>query len=120
MPTPSNRRTAKRPSRAAPVPPVAVPEEREPRGARSKRETRARLLDAALRLMAEKGMEGVAINEITEAAAVGFGSFYNHFEPKEAIYATLVDNVFEEFPAILDPLAARLSTPPPLIALPLH
>src|SRR5258708_34777099 len=112
MPNTSNRQTAKRPSRAAPVSPVAVPEEREPRGARRKRETRARLLDAALRLMAEKGMEGVAINEITEAADVGFGSFYNHFESKEAIYATLVDNVFEEFADMLDRLTAGLSDPP--------
>ncbi|EUC21006.1 regulatory protein TetR, partial [Burkholderia sp. BT03] len=86
MPKTANPRTAKRPARAAPVAPAAVPEEREPRGARRKRETRGRLLDAALRLMAEKGMEGVAINEITEAADVGFGSFYNHFESKEAIY----------------------------------
>ena len=60
------------------------PVEKEPRGARRKRETRARLLEAALRLSAERGMEGVAINEITEAADVGFGSFYNHFESKEA------------------------------------
>jgi AcrR family transcriptional regulator len=42
--------------------------------------------------MSEKGMEGVAINEITEAADVGFGSFYNHFESKEAI----VDAVLAE------------------------
>ena len=116
MPNTSNRPTAKRPTRAAPVSPVAVPEEREPRGARRKRETRARLLDAALRLMAEKGMEGVAINEITEAADVGFGSFYNHFESKEAIYATLVDNVFEEFADTLDRLAGGLSDPAEVIA----
>ena len=93
MPNTPNRRTPKRsaPKAAnapeAANPAVAVAEEREPRGARRKRETRARLLDAALRLMAQKGMEGVAINEITEAADVGFGSFYNHFESKEAIYA---------------------------------
>jgi AcrR family transcriptional regulator len=47
--------------------------------------------------MAEKGLDGVAINEITEAADVGFGSFYNYFESKEAIYQALVDSVFEEF-----------------------
>jgi AcrR family transcriptional regulator len=116
MPNTSNRPTAKRPTRAAPVSPAAVPEEREPRGARRKRETRARLLDAALRLMAEKGMEGVAINEITEAADVGFGSFYNHFESKEAIYAALVDNVFEEFADMLDRLAGGLSDPAEVIA----
>jgi AcrR family transcriptional regulator len=116
MPNTPTRRTAKRPTPAAPVSPVAVAEEREPRGARRKRETRARLLDAALRLMAQKGMEGVAINEITEAADVGFGSFYNHFESKEAIYATLVENVFEDFADTLDRLAAGLSDPAEVIA----
>ncbi|MBB5443788.1 MULTISPECIES: TetR/AcrR family transcriptional regulator [unclassified Paraburkholderia] len=119
MPNTTNPRTAKRPTRAAPVAPVApvaVAEGREPRGARRKRETRTRLLDAALRLMAEKGMEGVAINEITEAADVGFGSFYNHFESKEAIYATLVDTVFEEFANMLDGLAGGLSDPAEVIS----
>ncbi|ACC72677.1 transcriptional regulator, TetR family [Paraburkholderia phymatum STM815] len=101
---------------AAPVTPAPVAEEREPRGARRKRETRARLLDAALRLMAEKGMEGVAINEITEAADVGFGSFYNHFESKEAIYTTLVDNVFEEFADMLDRLASGIADPAEVIS----
>ena len=116
MPTTSNRRTTRRPTRATPAAPVAAPEEREPRGARRKRETRTRLLDAALRLMAEKGMEGVAINEITEAADVGFGSFYNHFESKEAIYATLVDSVFEDFADMLDRLASGLTDPAEVIA----
>src|ERR1700730_8848633 len=116
MPSSLNRPTPKRSTRAAPVSPVAVPEEREPRGARRKRETRARLLAAALRLMAGKGMDGVAIEEIPEAADVGFGSFYNHFESKEAIYATLVDNVFEEFADMLDRLTGGLSDPAEVIA----
>ncbi|MGF6483614.1 AcrR family transcriptional regulator [Paraburkholderia sp. JPY419] len=105
----TNRRAGKRSTIAAFFATAPVAEEREPRGARRKRETRARLLDAALRLMAEKGMEGMAINEITEAAGVGFGSFYNHFESKEAIYATLVDNVFEEFANMLDRLTGGVS-----------
>jgi len=122
MPNTPNRRTPKRsaPEAAnAPEPAkseVAVAEEREPRGARRKRETRARLLDAALRLMAQKGMEGVAINEITEAADVGFGSFYNHFESKEAIYATLVESVFEEFADSLDRVASGLSDPAEIVS----
>jgi AcrR family transcriptional regulator len=69
------------------------------------------LLDAALTLMAEKGMEGVAINEITEAADVGFGSFYNHFKTKEEIYAALVDSVFEEFADALDRAVLDISDP---------
>jgi AcrR family transcriptional regulator len=96
---------------SSPNPPASIDAEREPRGARRKRETRARLLDAALKLMAEKGMEGVAINEITEAADVGFGSFYNHFESKEALYEALVESVFEEFADALDNLVSDISDP---------
>ncbi|WP_434382195.1 TetR/AcrR family transcriptional regulator [Melittangium boletus] len=92
------------------------PVEKEPRGARRKRETRARLLEAALRLSAERGMEGVAINEITEAADVGFGSFYNHFESKEAIYLALVEAVFEDFAQGLDRLTLGLSDPAEVLA----
>jgi AcrR family transcriptional regulator len=68
--------------RAAKAKPPAAPREaapaaqREPRGARRKRETRDKLLRAAFRLMAQRGIDAVAINEITEAADVGFGSFY--------------------------------------------
>jgi AcrR family transcriptional regulator len=71
--------------------------ERLLRGERRKRETRAKLLKAAMGLMAQRGIESVAINEITEAADVGFGSFYNHFSSKEEIYASIVDWVFESF-----------------------
>src|ERR1700741_5273233 len=100
MPTPSSgkKRPTKKVSSTIPT------GEREPRGARRKRETRVRLLEAALRLMARKGMEGVAINEITEAADVGFGSFYNHFESKDAIYRAVMDAVFEHFGDALDRL----------------
>jgi AcrR family transcriptional regulator len=113
MPNSPTSRVDKRPPEATPG--TAAPE-REPRGARRKRETRARLLEAALRLMAEKGAEGVAINEITEAADVGFGSFYNHFESKDAIYAALVDWVFEDFADTLDRCAADLSDPAEVIS----
>jgi AcrR family transcriptional regulator len=91
--------------------------EREPRGARRKRETRARLLEAALRLMAEKGVEGVAISEITEAADVGFGSFYNHFESKQAIYEAVVDSVFEDYADWLDRVLADRTDPAEIVAI---
>lgn len=62
-----------------------------------------------MRLMAQKGVEGVAINEITEAADVGFGSFYNHFESKEAIYSAVVDWLFADFGAWLDRATADVT-----------
>jgi AcrR family transcriptional regulator len=86
-------------------------EDREARSARRKRQTRSRLLHAAFEQMAEKGVEGVAINEITDAADVGFGSFYNHFESKEAIYAAVVDWAFEEFADTLDRVVGDIADP---------
>jgi AcrR family transcriptional regulator len=97
----------------APAGSVAV---REARGARRKRETHDRLLSAAFRLMAENGMEGVAVNEITEAADVGFGSFYNHFDSKEAIHAAVLDRVFEDFADSLEEVLADVSDPAEVIA----
>lgn len=103
-----------RPTRTPKTAEVGV--DREPRNARRKRETRERLLDAALRLMAERGMAGVAINEITEAADVGFGSFYNYFESKEAIYDALIKQVFEDFGDALDRLVKDVADPAEAIA----
>ncbi len=74
----------------------------ESRGSRRKRQTREKLLQAAMELMAERGMDGVAINEITERADVGFGTFYNHFPSKDAIYAVLIQQVFEDFADDID------------------
>jgi AcrR family transcriptional regulator len=90
--------------------------QREARGARRRRETRARLLNAALKLMAERGMDAVAVNEITEAADVGFGSFYNHFVSKEAIHGALIEQFFEEFGDALDHALAGVSDPAEIIA----
>jgi AcrR family transcriptional regulator len=90
--------------------------EREPRGARRKRETRDKLLRAAFRLIAERGVAAVAINEITEAADVGFGSFYNHFPSKEAIYEEVFRLVFEEFGDALERLTSDLEDPAEVIS----
>lgn len=108
--------------RAAPAKPQAPSKaaetgpDGESRQSRRKRETRERLLEAAMRLMAERGMESVAINEITEAADVGFGSFYNHFESKEAIYEALVEQVFDGFGDALDRLVKDVADPAEAIA----
>jgi len=96
---------------------ATTPPTRPSRGERRKKETRARLLLAALQLMAARGKDGVAINEITDAADVGFGSFYNHFDSKEAIYGALVDWVFEQFANALDLALATVEDPAEIISL---
>src|SRR5512139_2381797 len=100
-----------------PRPRAAAAHEREPRGARRKRETREKLLRAAFRLIAERGVDAVAVNEITEAADVGFGSFYNHFESKEAIHATVFGAVFDDFGEALERLTVDVDDPAEIIAI---
>lgn len=53
--------------------------------------TRQRLLDAALYIFNTKGVEGCAIEDITESADVGKGTFYRHFMDKLDILRSLLD-----------------------------
>ncbi|HEX8925571.1 MAG TPA: TetR/AcrR family transcriptional regulator [Terriglobales bacterium] len=48
-------------------------------------ETRDRLFQAALRLFAKKGFANTTVEDITEAADVGKGTFFNYFRTKEHI-----------------------------------
>lgn len=58
---------------------------------RKKQETRQRLLEAALRLFRKHGYEATTVEQITQAAAVAKGTFFNYFESKEAILPALVE-----------------------------
>jgi AcrR family transcriptional regulator len=116
MPDVPNPRANRRLDRKAPIATRETANGHFPRSVRRKRETRARLLDAAFGLVAKKGMDNVTINEITEAADVGFGSFYNYFESKEGIFTALVEWLFEEFADTLDHLASGLSDPAEVIS----
>lgn len=86
------------------------------RGERRKRETRERLLRAAYALIAERGVDSVAINQITEAADVGFGSFYNHFDSKDAIQHAVIDEVLLRFGEALSVIADKLQDPAEVLA----
>jgi AcrR family transcriptional regulator len=62
-------------------------------GRRNRRaaETRLRLFRCALQLVAERGLPRVTVEDITEAADVGKGTFFNYFESKNHLLATIVD-----------------------------
>ena len=68
--------------------PEAAPKSRQDR---RREDTRRRLMKAAYELLARRGFEGVFIQEITERADVGYGSFYNHFLSKEGIASAVID-----------------------------
>ena len=54
--------------------------------ARSRAETRRRLLAAAVALFAENGLHGVTSAQIARRAHVATGTFYLHFADKEALF----------------------------------
>ena len=56
---------------------------------RHRAETRKRLFEAALKLFAERGYLETTVEDITEAADVGKGTFFNYFPTKEHVLATL-------------------------------
>jgi TetR/AcrR family transcriptional repressor of nem operon len=52
---------------------------------------RDQIVSAAYDVLYEKGFNGCSVQDITAAAEVPKGSFYNHFESKEALGAVIVD-----------------------------
>lgn len=66
-----------------PAPSINPAPARPGRRARRQAETRARILRAALDLFARQGFFATTIEQITEAADVGKGTFFNYFPSKE-------------------------------------
>jgi AcrR family transcriptional regulator len=58
----------------------------------------------------------VSIQEITDMADVGFGSFYNHFESKADLFDTALEEVLEEHGAMFDALTADMDDPAEVFA----
>lgn len=57
------------------------------------RDTKERILDGALRLFARDGVAGTTVVEIEREAGLspGSGSFYRHFEDKDAVLQAVID-----------------------------
>ena len=68
----------------------------EPRAERRKRETRERLLEAALRVFKERGYDATTTAEIASAADLGAGTFYLHFRDKRDVYEGLARHAARE------------------------
>lgn len=64
-----------------------------PPGRRERRrtETRTRILHAALQLFARHGFFGTTTEQITEAADVGQGTFFNYFPSKQHVFGVLAE-----------------------------
>jgi AcrR family transcriptional regulator len=82
---------------------------------RRKARTRAALVRAAQAVIA-RGKLNVPILEITQAADVGMGSFYNHFDSKDELFQAAVEDALDTFGAALDRLTTDLDDPAQVFA----
>jgi AcrR family transcriptional regulator len=82
---------------------------------RRKQRTRAALIHAAQTLIAA-GNVNVPVLEITQAADVGMGSFYNHFDSKEELFEAAISDVLDRHGALLDQLTASIDDPAETVA----
>ncbi len=73
-------------------------------------------MESARALFSRKGVEATRINEITEHADVGFGSFYNHFASKEAIVAAVLAETVAAQGATINALTEHLDDPAEVVA----
>ncbi len=82
---------------------------------RRKQRTRMALIKAAQSMIAA-GKLNVPVLEITQAADVGMGSFYNHFESKEDLFEAAITDVLDSHGAVLDQLTADIDDPAAVFA----
>jgi TetR/AcrR family transcriptional regulator, transcriptional repressor for nem operon len=62
----------------------------------SSHDVRERLLEAGVQTFSKSGFNGCSVQDITDAAGVPKGSFYNHFESKEALGAAALQHYWTD------------------------
>lgn len=70
------------------------PKDKVTQGGRRERralQTRVKLFRSALRLITQRGVNNVTVEDITEAADVGKGTFFNYFESKEHVLGVMAE-----------------------------
>ena len=66
------------------------------RGHKKRARTRAQLLDAAVRVIAERG-DAFTVNDVALEAGVSNGTFYDYFDDRDALLATIIPELLTTF-----------------------
>jgi AcrR family transcriptional regulator len=74
-------------------------------------ETRAEILRVALTLFTEKGFEGTSTRDISSALGITKSSLYHHFQNKEAIAASLMEERRHELDDLITWIAGQPAAP---------
>lgn len=67
---------------------------------RRRQQTRKLLIETTVQLVLEKGYETITIQDITDRADLGRGTFYIHFKDKEDVLWTAIQDLIKEMEAV--------------------
>ena len=87
------------------------------RAERQRMRTRRLLLDAGRTLIAAKGVPGLRIQEITEAADIALGSFYNYFDSKDQLLEAVISETLSDLASATITEADENTDPAEVVAL---
>lgn len=68
------------------------------------RATRARLVDAGVKVFSRRGFRATRVDDIVKKARTSHGTFYLYFSSKDDLFEQLVTEIAEEFASLTDSL----------------
>lgn len=74
--------------------------------------SRRKILDAAREIAATRGFSGTSIGEVSKRSGLPNSSIYWHFEDKDALFAAVIEDSYEQWRADFDARARSLPTNP--------
>ena len=86
------------------------------RTSRKKQQTKDKLLKSIQILVLERGLGNISINDITEQADVGLGTFYNYFDSKEALIDATGELLLARYHQDVDDITDGLEDPAEIMA----
>ena len=95
----------------AKIPETTAEDHRVRVGAERREKTRLKLLESALPVFTEKGLDNVVIDDFIAAAGVSRGTFYNHFRTTNELLLALATGMSDEVLQIVDPLVLGFDDP---------
>lgn len=85
-------------------------------GAERRERTRSRLVESALRVFTEHGVQTGTIDRVIRTAEVSRGTFYNYFRTDEDLYGAVATEVGNELIRIVNPLVLPHADPAARVA----
>ncbi len=80
-------------------------------GAQRRGRTRARLVQGALQVFAERGIDASVIDDLIRTAGVSRGTFYNYFRTNDDLLSAVSSSLSDELMRLVDPVVREETDP---------